>query len=85
MNKLNEGTHRIKKSIQVVSQHGIKGPDTMANLVWANTNISGYVMNNSISIVICGTQALHTGLRVFSPQLASIHWHAIVFFTVEEH
>ena len=34
-----------KKSIQVVSQHGIKGPDTMANLVWATTNISGHVMH----------------------------------------
>jgi len=33
-----------EKSIQVGSQHGIKGPATMANLVWANTNISGYVM-----------------------------------------
>jgi len=44
-----------KKSIQVVSQHGIKGPDTMANLVWANTNISGYVMPNSVGIVICST------------------------------
>jgi len=30
------------KSIQIVSQHGIKGPDTMANLVWGNTYISGY-------------------------------------------
>ena len=44
-----------KESIQVVSQHGIKGPDAMASLVWANTNISGYVMHNSISIVICST------------------------------
>ena len=44
-----------KKSIQVVSQHGIKGPDAMANLVWANTHISGYVMHNSIGIVICST------------------------------
>jgi len=29
-----------KKSIQIVCQLGIKGPDTMANLVWANTNTS---------------------------------------------
>ena len=49
----------------------------MANLVWANTNISGYVMHNSIGIVICNTYALHTGLRAFAPQLASLHWHAI--------
>jgi len=41
--------------MQVVSQHGIKGPDTMANLVWAKTNISGYVMHNSVGIVICST------------------------------
>jgi len=27
---LGEDAHLIKKSIQVVSQHGIKGPDTMA-------------------------------------------------------
>jgi len=44
-----------KKSIQVVSQHGIKGRDTMDNLVWVNTHISGYVMHNSIGIVICST------------------------------
>jgi len=49
----------------------------MANLVWANTNISRYVMHNSIGIVICSMSALHTGLRVFAPQMASIHWHAI--------
>jgi len=44
-----------KKLIQVVSQHSIKGPDTMANLVWANTNISGYVMHNLIGIITCNT------------------------------
>jgi len=44
----------------------------MANLVWANTHISGYVMHNSIGIVICSTKSLHTSLRVFVPQLASI-------------
>ena len=33
----------IKKSIQIVSQQGIKSPDTMAILVWVNTYISGYV------------------------------------------
>jgi len=40
----------------------------MANQVWANTNISGYVMHNSIGIVICSTQALYTGLHVFAPR-----------------
>jgi len=49
----------------------------MANLVWANTYISGYVMQNSVGIVVCSMQALHTSLRTFAPQLASIHWHAI--------
>ena len=44
-----------KKSIQFVSQHGIKGPDTMACLVWANTYVSGYVMHNSIGIVTRST------------------------------
>jgi len=39
----------------MVYQQGIKGPDTMANLVRANTYISGYVMHNSIGIVICST------------------------------
>jgi len=28
----------FKKSIQVVSQHGIKGRDTVVNLAWANTH-----------------------------------------------
>jgi len=65
------------KSIQIVSQEGIKGPDTMANLVWANTYVSGYVMNDSVDIIIGSTYALHTSLGVFAPQLASIHWHAI--------
>ena len=81
--------HRIKKSIQIVCEQGIKGPDTMANLVWANTHISRYVMHNSIGIAICST-VLHTGLRVFARQLASIHWHANrheirVFSTAGEH
>jgi len=39
--------------MQVVSQQGIKGPDSMAIMVWANTNISGYLRHNSIGIVIC--------------------------------
>ena len=34
----------------------------MAHLVWANTYISGYVMHNSGGIIVCSTQALHTGL-----------------------
>ena len=49
----------------------------MANLVWANTYISGYVMHNSVGVIVCSTQALHTSMCVFAPQLASIHWHAI--------
>jgi len=44
-----------QKSIQIVSQQGIKGPDTTANLVRANTYISGYVMHNSVGIVIRST------------------------------
>ena len=49
----------------------------MANLVWANTYISGYAMHKSVGIIVCSAQALHTCLCVFAPQLASIHWHAI--------
>ena len=30
--------------MQIISQQGIKDPDIMAYLVWANTNISGYVL-----------------------------------------
>ena len=33
------------------SKQGIKGPIIMANLAWANTYISEYVMNNSVGIV----------------------------------
>jgi len=45
----------VHKIDTIVSQQGIKRPDTMANLVWANTNISGYVMHNSVGIAICST------------------------------
>ena len=55
MKKLNEDTHRIKKAIQSVSQQGIKGPDATANLVWANTYTSGYLMHNSVGISIRST------------------------------
>ena len=38
-----------KKSIQIVSQQDIKGPNAMANLVWANTfYIFGYIMHDSV-------------------------------------
>jgi len=57
--------------------NNIKGPDTMANLVWANTCISGYVTQYSAGIFIRSTQAQHAGLCIFAPQLARIHWHAI--------
>jgi len=66
-----------KKSIQIASQHSIKCLDTMFDLVSANTSISRYVMYHSEGIVIRSTQALHTGLRVFAPQLASVHWHGM--------
>jgi len=39
------------------------GPgDTIANLVWANSNISGYVVHKSVGIIVCITQALHIGV-----------------------
>jgi len=44
-----------KKSIQIVSQQGIKGADILANLVWAKTDISGYVMHNSVGSIIPNT------------------------------
>jgi len=31
----------------------------MANLVWANTYISGYEMHNSVGIIVCSALALH--------------------------
>ena len=38
--------HRVEKTIQIVSKQGISGPVIfiMVNLMWANTYISGYVM-----------------------------------------
>jgi len=47
-----------KKSIQIVSQQGIKCPDTMVDLLWANAYISGYVMHNSLGTVIRSTPVL---------------------------
>ena len=70
MHRIKNRCASYKKSIQIVSQHGIKGPDTMANLGWAKTNIYVYVLHNSVL-------ALHTGLCVFAPQVASVHWHEI--------
>ena len=50
--KLDEYAHHIKKSIQIVSQQDIKGPDTIGNLLWVNIYISGYVMHNFVGIVV---------------------------------
>ena len=33
-------------TIQIVSKLGIKGPDKLINLVWANTCISVYAIHN---------------------------------------
>jgi len=44
-----------KKSIQIVSQQEIKGPDTMDDLGWTNTYISGYVMHTSVGVVLRST------------------------------
>ena len=38
--------------MQIVFKQGIKGPDTMVNLVWANAYISGYVKHNSAGIIV---------------------------------
>jgi len=39
--------HITEKTIHIVTQQGIKGPNAMVTLVWANTDISGYyVMHN---------------------------------------
>jgi len=74
---VDEDAHHIKKSIQIVSEQGIKGPDTMANLVWANTFLGKYV--NAYLGRHCYTQHVSTyiGLCIFALQLASMHWHAI--------
>jgi len=48
------------KSLQIVSQQRIKDPDTMANLVRANTYISGYViMHDSVGIIIGYAERKH--------------------------
>jgi len=33
-------------------KQGIKGPDIIVNLVWANSFISGYIMHNSAGTVV---------------------------------
>jgi len=38
--------------MQIFYKQGIKGPDIMVNLVWANAYISGYVMHNLVGIVV---------------------------------
>jgi len=51
--RLDEGAQRLKKTIEIVSQQGIKDPYTMVNLVWANAYISGYVMHDSVFTIVC--------------------------------
>jgi len=63
-------------SIQIVSQQGIRSADTMVHLVLPNAYISGYVMHDSVGIIL-HMWVVHTSRCVFAPQLASIHWHAI--------
>jgi len=55
--------------MQVGSQHGIKGPDTMANLVWANTHISGYVLHNSIR-------------HCYTQHVSASYWSVCIFSTI---
>jgi len=40
------------KGIQLASNQGIKCPDKMGNLMWANTSVPGYVIQNSVSIKV---------------------------------
>jgi len=39
-------------SIQIVSQQGIRSADTMVHLVLPNAYISGYVMHDSVGIIL---------------------------------
>jgi len=48
---LDEDAHHIKKSIHIVPQHGTKCPDATANLLWANTYVSGYEMHDSVGMI----------------------------------
>ena len=50
----------LQEAIKISSQGGIQSRDTTANLVRANTYISGYAMHNSVGIIVCSAQALHT-------------------------
>jgi len=45
----------LEKALHVASQQGIKSLNTVVNLVWVNTYISGYAMHNSVGIVVCST------------------------------
>jgi len=53
--KLDEDLHRIRNRYKLFVSRVSKVLTIMANLVWANTYISGYVMRNSIGIVIRST------------------------------
>jgi len=48
---LDEDVHRIKNQYNLFLS---RASNTRANLVWANTYISGYVMHISVGIVTCG-------------------------------
>jgi len=72
--KFDEDAHYIKNQYKLfLIKASIKGPDTMGNPVWVRTYLlSGYVMYNSVGIVVRNTQVFHTSLCVFAPQLASM-------------
>ena len=56
-----------KNLIHIVSQQGIKGLDTTANLTWVNTYISGYVIHNWVGNRVLDGLKFFVRTRNFTP------------------
>jgi len=79
----------LQEAINIISS-GIKSRDTMASLVWAKSYISGYVMHNSVGIIVCSASALHLVCVFYSTvgkhtMACNRHEIKFVFFTAGEH
>jgi len=69
---VDEDAHHTKKSIQIVSEQGIKGPDTMANLVWANTFLGKYVN-------------AYLGRHCYTQHVSTSYWSLYICSTIGKH
>ena len=67
----------LNKSIQIVSNQGIKSPDEISSLMLAKTYVSGKVMQNSTDMFVGNANVFHTGPCVVATQLTGIHLQAI--------